>query len=77
MPSPKISVKIPKGLKVTAAEEAELKRAFSTTAIRLLKRPRTSVGAEIINVNSSTARRKSGKKKTAKKKAAKKAGKKR
>ena len=76
MPSPKISVKIPKSMKVTAAEEAELKRAFSTTAIRVLRRPRTSVGAEIINVNTGNGR-KIGKKKTAKKKAAKKAGKKR
>ena len=77
MPSPKISVKIPKSLKVSAAEEAELKKAFSATAIRLLKRPRTSVGAEIINVNSTPVRRKTGKKKTAKKKTAKKAAKKR
>lgn len=76
MASPKISVTIPKSLKTSAAQEAELKREFSTTAIRILKRPRTSIGSEIINVNSGAAK-KTGKKKTAKKKVAKKAAKKR
>ena len=48
--SPKITVTIPKSLNITAAEEAELKKAFNAEVVRVLEKHGAALGNEIINV---------------------------
>ena len=83
MPStPKITVTIPASLKITPSERAILKEAFKTDVISVLKEHRSSVGADITNVDNpviivvGVASARSGSTSKTASKAAKKAGKK-
>jgi hypothetical protein len=73
--SPKIVITIPKSLNVTAEQKAALKKAFNADVVRVLKKPKTSLGNEIINVKSGGGG--ASRRPSSKGKARKKAGKKR
>lgn len=50
MASARITITIPKSLKITASEKTKLKKAFKTDVVSVLRRHR-SVGSEITNVD--------------------------
>ena len=74
MASSKITCSAPKSLKLTAPEQAELKKAFDAAAVRVLTKYGRSPGSDITNWDgpARSATRKAGKKGSKKKAASKK-----
>jgi hypothetical protein len=66
--TPKITVTIPRSLQASAQQKSELKSAFASDAVRILRRGGNSPGNDIINVKVPVGSKKKSSKKAGKKK---------